>query len=301
MNKLTLEKFIEKSKKIHGDKYDYSLIITFENNKSKIDIICPIHGIFKQRLSSHFTYGCSKCSFDELKTKPEDFFIKVNKKYNSFFSYNENSFVDMNTPMKIICPIHGEFLQKPSNHLYRKGCKKCKNEKIGNLKRNKLDYFINQSNIVHNSFFDYTNVIYIDNKTKVKINCPTHGIFKQRPDDHIRGIGCPICNESKGEKQLRIILKKYNIEFEIQKIFKNCKNVRTLPFDFYLPEKNICIEYDGEQHFKENTFWGGKDAFKKQQIRDKIKTDYCKENNIHLLRIRYDENILEKLNFILTL
>ena len=64
-----------------------------------------------------------------------------------------------------------------------------------------------------------------------------------------------------------------------------------MPFDFYLPVKNIAIEYDGEQHFKSVDFFGGEETFKKQQLHDKIKTNYCKNNNISLLRIKFDQNV----------
>jgi len=71
--------------------------------------------------------------------------------------------------------------------------------------------------------------------------------------------------------------------------FDNCKNKNPLPFDFYLPEHNICIEFDGEQHFKSISYFGGEKGFKNTQKNDLIKTSYCKENNIKLIRINYLE------------
>lgn len=79
---------------------------------------------------------------------------------------------------------------------------------------------------------------------------------------------------------------------------KDSKNVEAklpLPFDFYLPELNICIEYDGEQHFKENRHFGGKEYLEKTKYHDQIKNEYCKNNNIKLIRIKYCDNIKEKL------
>jgi len=80
-----------------------------------------------------------------------------------------------------------------------------------------------------------------------------------------------------------------------QKTFDSCRSVYVLPFDFYLPEQNICIEYDGEQHYKVIKYWGGENGFLMRQKRDKIKTDYCKDNNIKLIRIRYDDNLINEL------
>ena len=98
------------------------------------------------------------------------------------------------------------------------------------------------------------------------------------------------------------LLEKNNIKFEIQKKFLDCKYIKHLKFDFYLSENNICIEFDGKQHFKPIEFFGGIKTYNKQLIRDQIKNDFCKKNNINLIRIKYTdyqnlENILnEKLS-----
>ena len=299
MKKKTTEQFIEESKNIHGDKYDYSLV-NYINNKTKIKIICPIHGVFEQRADSHKKYGCKKCSYEQKKLKYNDFLIKSNKYHNNKYSYNKDTYLNINTKMEIICPIHGVFEQSPKNHLYR-GCKKCKNNKIGNIKRKILIDFILECNLIHNNKYDYSLVNYINNKTKIKIICPEHGVFEQRPDDHTRGIGCPICNESTGEKEIRNLLNNNNIDFDKEKTFKNCKYKRQLPFDFYLPDYNTCIEFDGIQHFKSINFFGGKKEFKNQQKKDKIKNQFCKNNNINLIRIKYTDNIKEKLKPIFSL
>ena len=113
------------------------------------------------------------------------------------------------------------------------------------------------------------------------------------------GANCPSCNESHGERTISKILEKLFIKYESQKKFDGCKNINHLLFDFYLPKYNVCIEYDGEQHFKAIKFFGGNDALIKTQKRDKIKDEYCNKNNIHLLRIPYTkfddiENIIIK-------
>ena len=85
------------------------------------------------------------------------------------------------------------------------------------------------------------------------------------------------------------------IKYIFQKTFDDCADKSLLPFDFYLPEYHICIEYDGGQHFVPIGLFGGEDKFKKQQFHDNIKTQYCKDNNIRLLRIPYFKNIEEEL------
>ena len=140
---------------------------------------------------------------------------------------------------------------------------------------------------------------YQGNKKKIKIICPTHGAFLQSPSHHMMGSGCPNCNESKGEKLISEILKEKSVTFVRQKRFDECKNKAVLPFDFYLPDYNTCIEFDGDQHFHP---WRMKDLevallkLSKIQKNDEIKTAFCQANNIQLIRIKFDENINEKLD-----
>ena len=98
------------------------------------------------------------------------------------------------------------------------------------------------------------------------------------------GIG----NTSKGENKVKQILKSMNIEFETQKTFDDCRNPKTnypLKFDFYLPNYNCCIEYDGLQHFQETCYFS--DDLESRQYKDNIKDNYCKNNNIKIIHIPY--------------
>lgn len=109
-----------------------------------------------------------------------------------------------------------------------------------------------------------------------------------RPSAFIAGQGCPFCKESRGEKVIKEFLIANNIKFQTQKKFDSCKDIRLLPFDFYFPDYNLCIEYDGEQHFKPKSCWGGIDSLREIQRRDEIKNSFCNEsNNPNLLRISY--------------
>ena len=144
---------------------------------------------------------------------------------------------------------------------------------------------------------------YINNSTKIKIKhnkCDYE--YEVRPRDFLQGYRCPKCNESKGEKIISKWLDKNLIKYEKEKKFPDCKYKKELRFDFYLEDYNICIEYDGIQHFRPKSFGGqNKDKeFKLTQIRDNIKTKYCEDNNIKLIRIKYTdydniEKILNKL------
>lgn len=130
-------------------------------------------------------------------------------------------------------------------------------------------------------------------RDRVKIKCKHGHIYKVIVGNFKRGTRCPYCNESKGEEELKRILSKYFIDFKPQYKFKDCKFYKRLPFDFYLPHYNICIEYDGEFHYK---MIMGYDEFVNGKIRDTIKTKYCKDNNIKLIRIPYwDFNEIENI------
>ena len=92
-------------------------------------------------------------------------------------------------------------------------------------------------------------------------------------------------NQSKGVKKIIKILTDNNIQYKTEYSFKDCKYKNKLRFDFFLPDYNCCIEYDGEQHFQENTLF--QDPLSTVQLRDNIKNQYCENNNIKLIRIPY--------------
>ena len=286
--------FVDDAKKIHGDKYDYSLV-DYINNKRKVKIICPEHGTFEQRPDDHYNgRGCLKCSGSE-KSNTIDFIKKSKKIHDDKYNYSLVDYINTDNKVKIICSIHGIFEQSPSSHLSGCGCQECSN----NVKKT-TQKFIEESNKIHENKYNYSLVNYVNSHSKVKIICPIHGIFEQKAYSHSQGIGCPSCKESKGEKEIRKILNENKISYESQKSFKKCKHKNILKFDFYLSDFNICIEFDGEQHFNCYDYFGGIEGFEICKIRDEIKTKFCLDNNITLCRIRYDENINDKMNEIFT-
>ena len=135
------EKFIIDAKKIHGDKYDYSLV-DYKNNCTKVKIICPTHGEFEQTPNNHLSgKGCLKCYGDKTRIRcrsnREQFIPKADLIHNSFYSYSLVDYKNNCTKVKIICPTHGEFEQQPNNHLSGQGCPKCKanNQRILNAQK----------------------------------------------------------------------------------------------------------------------------------------------------------------------
>jgi len=287
MNKrITKEDFSKKANLIQGDKYDYSLVV-YKNSYSKIKILCKEHGEFEQTPKNHLKgQGCPKCGIIKKNLsnrKNTSWFINKAKQIHSEkYDYSLVDYVISKTKIKIICKEHGEFEQIANDHLNGYGCPKC-----GKNKKLTTSEFIKSANKIHNNKYDYSLIMFSNAKNCIEIVCNKHGIFKQRLDHHLNGCGCPICRESKGERKIRNWLELNNIKFEFQKTFKDCKNKKVLPFDFYLPEKNILIEYDGIQHFNEKNNFGGKNNLSKIQKNDKIKNNFAKENNINMIRISY--------------
>lgn len=148
------------------------------------------------------------------------------------------------------------------------------------------------SNEVAHTFNGEFKVIgeYKNNHTPIKIkHLICDRVFSSRPGNFMTYKSCPLCSKdgkSKGEEKILNILKSMDIKFVREKRFGDCRNVRPLPFDFYLPDKNMIIEYDGEQHFKPK-FNG--ESFENIKKTDKIKNEYCNSKNIKLIRIPYTE------------
>lgn len=293
MKRLTTEEFITKAKLVHGNTYDYSLV-NYVNSHNNIKLICSVHGEFEQKPNNHLNGGgCKKCYHANKNIGNDNFISKAKLVHGDIYDYSLTEYLESKEQIKIICSKHGIFEQRASNHLSGKGCLKCYNE---NKLSNSLE-FIEKAKEKHGDKYDYTNLKYVNDKTKIKIICPNHGDFIQKPSNHLMGQGCPICRESKGEREVRQLLELNNIEYIPQHRFSDCKNKYPLPFDFFLPQYNTCIEYHGEQHYIPIKYFGGEGRFLKQQKLDSIKETYCKENHIKLIVLRYDEKITELTNY----
>lgn len=284
-----LETFKLKGKTVHGDKYDYSKV-DYKANNIKVTITCPIHGDFNQTPIGHVcnNQGCPKCGRESRRLTLNEFLLKADNVHDSKYDYSKVDYKTNNIKVTITCPTHGDFDQHPYSHLNGRGCPDCGIISRSGKLRKSLEGFILEATNIH-GIYDYSKVTYHSTHKKVCIICPTHGEFHQTPASHLLGVGCPICSSSKGENAIHRYLTDANIIFHRQKVYDGCKNVLCLPFDFYIPSLNTCIEYDGVQHFESVKYFGGLQTFKRQKMLDKIKTEYCLENNIQLLRIPYYE------------
>ena len=286
---LSKEDFIKKAREVHGDKYDYSKV-NYDSCETNVCIICPKHGGFKQRPADHTQgVGCPKCANEDngnrKRLSKEDFIKKANEKHGNKYDYSKVEYVDAHTKICIICPEHGEFWQRPADHIKGQGCPKCRNEATGERCRLSKEEFIKKANEIHKGKYNYDKVEYKNRMTKVCIICLDHGEFKQTPNDHIQGCGCPKCNLSHLERDVMNYLDEVGITYDYQKRFDW---LGRQSLDFYLPDYNVGIECQGEQHFFPVDFAGkgielACKKFNKTIYTDKRKKKLCEENGVKLL------------------
>ena len=187
-----------------------------------------------------------------------------------------------------VCNYHWD--SSPRNILHENAhCPSCSN--CIPLSNERIDEKIKDRPIIRIGNFTKNNSIKIEWKCKI---CDHQ--WKQHPNGIFNGRGCPKCKMSKGELLIEQYLKDNNIKYEIQKMFDNCRLTHKLPFDFYLPEYNLCIEYQGIQHFKPINHFGGIEFLNSLKIRDQFKKQYCIDNGINFLEISYkDFNNIEEI------
>jgi very-short-patch-repair endonuclease len=279
----------------YGNKITTLPTFIFRGVDYKETFVCFEHGEFETsffHLMKASKYGCRSCSpfgpkgWEYMKSK-------ILHKHGELYEYylNDADYTS-GSKLKIICRKHGVFEQSYSDHLSGCGCPECATE----AKEILINDFLLNSISHHGNSYRY-NYVFEDYKratSKIRIICPKHGIFKQQANDHGRGVGCPSCNSSsKGENLIRNFLIRHHIEYTTQKTFHNCiRNKGKLKYDFYLPEYNILLEYDGKQHYEEGYRCNDLEDMK---TNDEFKTSYANDNGYKMVRIRYDDDTISML------
>lgn len=194
----TTSEFIGDSIKVHKNKYDYSLV-EYIDSKTKVIIICPIHGKFEQAPGGHSSgQGCKKCGSNSSgmsKIKTQEEVIKQFKNTHSDrYDYSLVEYKRALSKVEIVCKDHGSFFQTPQKHYNGQGCPMCSRVKQGIKLRLTTDSFIDKASILHGSKYKYDKTVYVNQKEKVTIICPIHNEFKQSPGHHLMGKGCQKCS-----------------------------------------------------------------------------------------------------------
>ncbi len=187
--RVSLENFIERSNKIHNNKYEYSKILFIKDTNQIVEIICPLHNIFEQRISSHLSgYGCKECGNQKQRGTKEEFIKNSKKVHGDEYDYSKVDYFNSYTKVEIICLKHGSYLQTPECHLSKSGCPAC-----GKVKRVSFEDFVRRSKEIHGNKYDYSKVIWKNISSKIEIECDKKHLFRQRPYDHLNKHGCPFC------------------------------------------------------------------------------------------------------------
>ena len=301
----TTEEFIEESRKVHGETYDYSKV-EYINNVTKVCIICQEHGEFWQTPKQHLRgQGCPKCGLFKNKknkknsVKPrgknyskEEFVSILKEIYGDIYDYSKVEYTNRNSKVTLICKQHGEFTKSATDLMNKKtGCPLCNRER--NAENNKLgkEKFIEKANNVFYGLYDYSKVIYINNSTKVEIQCKKHGSFMCTPQNHLHGRGCPICKSESYvyEDRLYNFLKTFINENEIIRQYRTDWLSNNKSLDFFIPKYNLCIEHQGSQHYYLTRYKEDNEEKLSKRIQNDIeKYNECISNGIKILYFTYE-------------
>lgn len=273
---LTTEQFIEKAIKVHGDLYCYSKV-KYLNTYTKVIIICPVHGEFKQRPNSHLAGShCDKCAriLKASKNKiniaitTKEFIKKAKLVHGNIYDYSKVDYKTAQNKITIICPEHGEFSQVANSHLRGCGCKKCAYKKLPQNQPLTRIEFINNAKAIHGTKYNYDNTVYTKAINKVKILCNIHGEFSIKAQSHIEGVGCPGCTIYGFNPNKPAILYYLKITTEDnQTLYKIGITNKTVNERFSLLDLNKI------EIIKQEKFENGKEAYDKEQ---KILKKYSK-------------------------
>ena len=274
--------FIEISKNIHNNKYDYSLV-EYLNNNTKVKIICTIHGVFEQLPSNHSKgANCPSCVSDSRKKrmkKDNDYFLqKAVEIHGLVYDYSKVDYINNRNKVTILCSKHGSFEQEPRYHLTGSKCPKCVNEEKSKSMIKSFDDFEKLANEVHNNKFSYKKTDYISMRVDTNIICPIHGEFKQTPHNHVNGYGCFKCSKNGTSKKEKEVLEFLSNYVECDNTNREVLNNKEL--DVYIPSKRVAIEFNG-------LYWHNSKFKDSNYHLDKLND--CEEKGIKLIQIFEDE------------
>jgi very-short-patch-repair endonuclease len=294
--------FFDESPKIHKSYYDYSKV-EFKGVVEKVIIICPKHGEFLQSPIKHLKgQGCNKCGEERTadgQRMPQEKFIKKAKDlHKDTWNYSKVKYINWKTPVIIICKVHGEFIQKPTDHLSGSGCNDCGIIKRTNIQIQKTSQRFWEK-AKQDDRFDYSKFIYKKYNVKSELTCKKcSSLFETTPNSYFNGSGCPFCKKKSEHKFYDILVKQYPL-LQRQLKYDWCKNVKTncyLLFDFCIEEYKIIIELDGIQHFQKVKHF--KNTPEEQKERDLYKQKCANDNGYSVIRIYQEDVFYDTFNWL---
>lgn len=285
------------------NKFPYiSVIGVYTSNKTKIEFQCLVDGCCHKWMARPDNilsgYGCPECAKKKISVAR----LKTHEEFiNEVAIKNPNvkvlgTYISDNIKIEFQCnnsDCGHKWFATPDKIVHKiTGCPECARLSRAKKKTKTHESFVNEiknKNPNIEVVGEYNGI-----KTKIEFKCSIcENTWFATPDSILNGnSGCPMCAQSHGERSVASWLNKNLIKFIPQYKFDNCRNIEPLPFDFYLPNYNMCIEYDGEQHFRPINFGGISDSramdnLQKTKLHDIIKDTYCQQYKINLIRIPY--------------
>ena len=290
----------EFEKKVYSVNPNIIILSKYLGDKSRIQCKCKICGYEYSDTATHLKQGrtCGNCKKIKKREQNKKLFIEqASKVHNNKYRYDKLIYINQAHKGTIICPIHGEFEQQLQAHLRGEGCPKC----AGNNYLRTKEEFIELAKKIHGNSYDYSKVEYKTCKDKVILKCNRCGQeFLVTPDKHLnRASGCPHCKLASQNVLYNKLLKSFpniKILFEVGK--KVVPWLGSQRFDIYIPEYNIAIEYNGEQHYVPIDYFGGVLGLQITQERDKQKQLKCIQNGCKLFYMKYDYSDSDYLNLV---
>ena len=294
---------------------NYQLITKKEelfNNMSLVSYICPLHGKYTTKVTSILqNKKCYHCSRETaLRKKHEQ---TLEERQNNYYEKiikiaNEKKYQILTDKQQIqnnisyiqyLCPIHGEHKIRVANFINGKGCPECASQSISDKLKLSIESVNDEIESYGGQWINKDEYVNRGRKN-LKILCPcckSPFITSLRCFSQHKGQLCPNCRKtiSLGEAKIKKYLDNNKIKYIPEKWFQDCRDKKPLPFDFYLPQYNMVIEYDGIQHFKDKGFTHS--SLKEIQFHDNLKNNYCNTHGIKIIRIPYWE--IENINSIL--
>lgn len=294
--KLTNDEFVERFNNKYG-KDNYKIIGTYVKSSQPVEMIhiaCGSTMFPRPNDLFSYEYFCNSCRKSELSGRltKEEFDKKLRQASNNNL-YLVSDYLGHDKKVEVHCVTHNLSYVVSALSVLRKDrttCPGCKRDKARRAQAKDLSTVNEQLLKKHKGRIVLVGE-YVNTHTKADFECQVcKNVFSSEPNSVLRISGCPFCSQYTGEVLISDFLTREGINFESQVTFDGLVDKRSLSYDFYLPDFNLLIEYNGEQHYRPIEFFGGEDYFKVQVYHDELKSAYAKDNGYRLLSIRYTNN-----------
>ncbi len=288
--KKTDAQFKREVKNVVGDEYEF--LEPYQGSLTKIKVKHSECGNIYKVAPSNFLKG-TRCPFCQIRDRSKtdaqfkkEVYDSVGGEYTFLGPYINNS-----TKIKVRHnKCRNTYEVRPNDFLNGRRCPYC----AGHIKKTNAQFKKEVSDLVGDEYKFLDS--YVNNNTKLRVkHCRCGNIYSVSPSNFKQGYRCPYCSSPKGEDIINKILKTMGIEYKYQKTFDDLKDTNLLSYDFYIPDQGILIEYQGIQHYQPIDVFGGEDQFKLQQKHDRMKADYAKSHNYHLIAVPYTEDTFSKI------